>query len=297
MMPFAHTPYDGSKRPFSVGLEPIEPQVWLEPDQRLVADLKRKAGLLDEVHSRVFRAETGTDETQKEILDLVVADLKAHHEATHSVRGDVVEVHDGGPAVRLADYSGLEAASRLVQEDLVLMRRGDDGYRLAAACLCFPSSWSLTEKHGQSMHAIHGNVPGFNDGRMGAVVGRIFDNLQVGQLVARYNWSIYDNADLHHPEPKQLAPQILEDAGALAALFVRVERQTLRRLPNSGDILFTIKIHHDPLALLKEHPRGAELAAGLARQIRELDVRQRAYKGLSQYAEAIAHELEGFCRA
>ncbi|WP_417678518.1 heme-dependent oxidative N-demethylase family protein [Roseibium sp.] len=294
-MAFRHTPYDGSKRPFTVGLEPVDVSRWLDPDGHLVVHLKRKAELLETVHSRVFRAESGTEAAQREVLDLILEDLAAHHRATHSVSSDVVEVLNDGPRVRLTDYAPLEAASRLVQEDLVLMRKGEDGYRLAAASLCFPSSWSLAEKFGRSMHAIHDNVPGFNDGRMGPVVARIFDNLTADQLVGRYNWSIYDDPDLHHPQAKQLAPQIEEKgAGALAHLFVRVERQTLRRLPKSGDILFTIKIHHDPISLLKTHERGAELAAGLAAQLRELDDRQIAYKGLTQYRTAIAEELETF---
>jgi len=292
-MAFRHTPYDGSKRPFTVGLEPVDFSCWLDPDSYLVAHLKRKIELLETAHTQVFRAESGTEEAQREVLDLILGDLAAHHTSTHSVSSDAVEVLDGGPNVRLADYAPLEAASRLVQEDLVLMRKGQDGYRLAAASLCFPSSWSLAEKFGQSMHSIHDNVPGFNDGRMGQVVARIFDNLTSEQLVGRYNWSIYDDPDLHHPQAKRLAPQIEEKgAGALAHLFVRVERQTLRRLPMSGDILFTIKIHHDPVSLLKTHERGAELAAGLAAQLRDLDERQIAYKGLTRYRAAIAEELE-----
>ncbi|MBD1547272.1 heme-dependent oxidative N-demethylase family protein [Roseibium aggregatum] len=292
-MAFRHTPYDGSKRPFTVGLEPVDFSRWLDPDGYLVAHLKRKIELLETAHTQVFRAESGTEEAQAEVLDLILGDLAAHHTSTHSVSSDAVEVLDGGPTVRLADYAPLEAASRLVQEDLVLMLKGQDGYRLAAASLCFPSSWSLAEKFGQSMHSIHDNVPGFNDGRMGQVVARIFDNLTSEQLVGRYNWSIYDDPDLHHPQAKRLAPQIVEEgAGALAHLFVRVERQTLRRLPVSGDILFTIKIHHDPVSLLKAHERGADLAAGLAAQLRDLDDRQVAYKGLTRYRAAIAEELE-----
>jgi len=296
-MAFRHTPYDGAKRPFTVGLEPFEVSRWLDPDEHLVAHLKRKAELLETAHGRVFQAEPGTEAAQAEVLDMVVADLAGHHRSTHSVAPDVVEVRDGGPSVRLADYAPLEAASRLVQEDLVLMRKGQDGYRLAAASLCFPSSWSLAEKFGRSMPAIHDNVPGFNDGRMGQVVARIFDNLTAEQLVGRYNWSIYDDPDLHHPRAKQLAPQIVEDAGALAHLFVRVERQTLRRLPASGDILFTIKIHHDPISLLKTHERGGELAAGLAAQLRDLDERQIAYKGLARYRAAIAEELDNLAQS
>ena len=41
------------------------------------------------------------------------------------------------------------------------MRRGEDGWRLAAGSLCFPSSWSLDEKFGRPLQEIHAPVPGF----------------------------------------------------------------------------------------------------------------------------------------
>src|SRR5919205_916624 len=55
----------------------------------------------------------------------------------------------------------LECASRLVQEDLVLMARHDSGWQLAAASLCFPSTWVLAEKFGRDMDGIHKPVPGY----------------------------------------------------------------------------------------------------------------------------------------
>lgn len=290
-MSLLHTPYDGSKQPFTVGLEPIEPSRWLEPDSHLVAHLKRKVDLLDRSRDRVFRAEAGTGAAQAEVLELVLQDLREHRGATHAVSGDEVRIA-GGPVIRLNRTTPLETASRLVQEDLVLMRESPDGYRLAAASLCFPSSWSLAEKFGKSMRVIHDNVPGFNDGRMGMVVGRLFQNLKPGQLVARYNWSVYGDAELHHPEARQLETQVDPEKGALAHLFIRVERQTLRRMPHSGDILFTIKIHHDPLHHLQSHPNKQALAASLAGQLRALDPDQLAYKGLAAHRETLALALE-----
>ncbi|WP_417667700.1 heme-dependent oxidative N-demethylase family protein [Roseibium sp.] len=298
-MVFTHTPYDGSKQPFTVGLEPVSEDAWLEPDEHLCAHLARKAELLETVPQVVFRAEPDTLSAQAETLALVVEHLKAHHTKRYDV------TMDGMPQPKECDLAGrsgkdpdLMRAASLIQEDLVLMRPGDNGYRIAAACLCFPSSWSLAEKFGQSMHDIHEGVPDFNTGRMGKVVGRIFENLQVGQLVGRYNWSIYDDPDLHHPQAKQLVPQIEgADANLLARLFVRVERQTLRRLAGSGDILFTIKIHHDPLAALERDARGANLAQGLCGQLLALDAEQLAYKGLSEHRDRLAASLMQIAQA
>jgi hypothetical protein len=248
------------------------------------------------VRDRVFRAEPGTEAAQAEVLEMVLEDLREHHAATHTVSGEGVLI-TGGPAIGFEKHPPLETASRLIQEDLVLMRGSSEGYRLAAASLCFPSSWSLAEKFGQSMRAIHDNVPGFNGGRMGTVVGRLFQNLKVGQLVARYNWSVYGDAELHHPEARQFEPQDYREDGALANLFIRVERQTLRRLPRSGDILFTIKIHHDPLLHLRTHPDRQELATSLANQLRALDADQLAYKGLTAHRETLVRELEALAGA
>ena len=39
--------------------------------------------------------------------------------------------------------------------------------------------------------------------------------------------------------------------------YLRHKRQTLRRLPASGDILFTIRIYVQPLAALAGQPRRA----------------------------------------
>jgi hypothetical protein len=288
--PFHHTPYDGTSQPFTVGLKPIGEEAWLEPDPLLAKHLREKNRLFAEHLETVFRAEVDTTPAQQEVLGLVKENLSRFHQETHRVDDDAVEIAETGERVVLSGSPPLMTAARLVQEDLVLMRPGPDGYRLAAAALCFPSSWSLAEKFGQSMTGIHDNVPGFNGSRMGMMVARIFDNLKAGQFLERFNWSIYPDGELHHPLPKQIRVKI--DDGALAQLFLRVERQTLRRLPGSGDILFTIKIHHDPLAALEAQEGRAGLAEGLRTQLLALDADQLAYKGLVATRDDLARALE-----
>ncbi|TIL96884.1 MAG: DUF3445 domain-containing protein, partial [Mesorhizobium sp.] len=75
-----------------------------------------------------------------EVLDLLAAHLLEFPE-THRLGGSGIEVV--GAASRLPAAlaeAPLARASLLVQEDLILMRRGDSGWRLVAGSLCFPSS-------------------------------------------------------------------------------------------------------------------------------------------------------------
>jgi len=294
---FQHTPYDGSKIPFTIGLEPLGDRPFIEPDVNLEAHLARKAELFAERPNDVFRAETASLDAQREILDLVLGHLKEAHADRYRIDGETIDI---GPEWRQVvldtDEAPLLAASRIVQEDLVLMQKGEGGYRLTAASLCFPSSWSLTEKFGKPMAEIHAPVPGFS-GRMSMIVDRIFDKLQAGQPVLRYNWSIYDDNDLHHPEGHQLALSPASGEGALAGLFLRVERQTLTRLETPDSILFTIKIHHDPLDLLGKDPRRRDLSAGLRKQLLDLNPHQLRYKGLESAREWVSAALRDLeCR-
>ena len=198
----------------------------------------------------------------------------------------------GHPALGTAEMRSLpplHIASLLVQEDLILMRRSENGWRLAAGSLCFPSSWKLTEKFGKPMHEIHEPVPAFGPGtRMADLIARMFDKLQTGNPVQRFNWSIQANAELYHPlsgveriDRATNRPSKFPDADAAAHAFIRVERQTLRKLPVSGDILFTIRIHLDPLSVLERHADRKSLAASFAAQLSALDTDQLDYKGLT----------------
>ena len=289
--PFRHRPYDGSTRPFTVGLKSIGEDVWLEPDRFLDAHLAEKERLFAQDLAAVFRAEPDTQEAQREVLDLVAENLKRFHGQTHTFEPGAATITGSGRRVVFGSkHPALLTASRLVQEDLVVMRKGPDGYRLVAASVCFPSSWRLSEKIGRSMSGIHEGVPDFNGARMGQVVQRLFENLTTEQLVCRFNWSIYPDGNLHHPMPEGIPFAVT--AETLARLFLRVERQTLRRLARSGDIIFTIRIHHDPLAKLAEQDDRKRIASDLRDQLIELNEDHLDYKGMIEARDEIAAVLE-----
>lgn len=290
-MPAMHTPYDGSSKPFTVGLKPLDPARWIEIDEHREAYLAEKRRLYAEIPDKVFLAETATEDAQQEVLDLIATHLARH---CPDLGQRAMSAHED-------ERPPLKAASLLVQEDLVLMRRGEDGWRLVAASLCFPSSWSLEEKFGKPLQDIHTPVPGFGRGtRTADIITRIFDNLQVEQPVERMNWSLQAGAALYMPlsnagrvERAAGKPSRFPEADVAVDAFIRVERQTLRKLPVSGDIVFTIRIYLDAMKVLERHPERTSLAASFAAQLAALDDAQLDYKGLSADRDRLVAALNG----
>lgn len=282
-----HTPYDGTSKPFTIGLKPLDPAEWIEIDATFDAQLREKRRLYADIPDKVFVAEDDTADAQGEVLALLLDHLPRRFPDRYrqTCKGVVVSGHPALGTAEMRALPPLRAASLLVQEDLILMRRDDSGWRLVAGALCFPSSWSLLEKFGRPLQDIHQPVPGFGPGTRSAdLINRMFDNLKVEQPVERMNWSIQDGGGLYRPVSERdhggpHAPTRFPDG--VAAAFIRVERQTLRRLPASGDILFTIRIHLDPLAVLQRHPDRAGLAASFAGLLAALDAEQLAYKGMT----------------
>ncbi len=284
------TPYDGSSRLFQIGVKPLDPDAWIDVDERLAADLREKEQLAAAHWDDVFAAEPGTEAAQAEVLALLVEHLPRRFPATHRLVDGAMEV--AGRRVELRDGPPLWTAARLVQEDLVLMRRGETGWRIAAASLSFPSSWRLRDKFMRPIEEVHAPVPGFGAGtRNGELIARMFDNLRPETGMIRWNWSLYGDDALHHPHD---SPPRRFGGGARAEhVFLRVERQTLRRLPQSRDIVFTIRIAVDPLAALEAHGDSGRIAMAIIAQLEALSPEQLAYKGMTDERDGLIARLAG----
>ena len=149
----------------------------------------------------------------------------------------------------------METLGRLVQEDLCLMQKIDTEHVLTGAALCFPASWSLDEKLGRPLVGIHRTVKPYEPD-LAHRVQRMFDLMRPEQPLWRMNALVYVNPDLHQPG-REGAPRIDRRSGQ----FVRAERQTLKRLPQTGAILFAIHTYVVRLDTLSEAERqGLETA-------------------------------------
>jgi hypothetical protein len=127
--------------------------------------------------------------------------------------------------------------------------------------------------------------------------------LPAEQPVERYNWSIQAGDALYQPlsnderdDRAATRPSKFPGGDVAAHAFIRVERQTLRKLPLSRDVLFTIRIHLDPLKVIAEHPERARLASSFAEQLTALDAAQLDYKGMTADRDRLVDLLLSMAR-
>jgi hypothetical protein len=218
-LPFLAGPPD-----FVVGLRPLEAATWLYPDTE-VHTLPEKRALLAARRGEVFAETEGSQPAQAEVAALV-----------------------GG-----ADFL---AAAGMVSDDFCLMERRGPDWVLSAASLCAPTFWSLAENIGKPVAHLHGPVPdtlgpGGAQG-LAARIARMFDAVAPGVIMERFNWTVQAGPERFTPSQAPLIARAEATPAAQAGdlLHLRVERQTIQKLPETGAVLFTIRICVDPLVAI-----------------------------------------------
>ena len=151
-----------------------------------------------------------------------------------------------------------------------------------AASLCFPAHWVLAEKMGKPLAAIHDLVPHYDE-RLAGPVNRFFNKMTVGPISARMNWSLQISTDLFTPHraQRQAAASDLDNHH----LCLRLENQTLRKLPQTGFVLFTIRTHIELVSRWKHTPNAID---NLAKMLNDMSLESQSYNGASLYAGALA---------
>jgi hypothetical protein len=269
-----------------LGLRACSESDWLPYDDLFGDGLARarqlslKQQLSAERHSDVFAAVPDTQAAGQEVLEMVCTHLATHHKTPA-----------GDPDI---SAHPLDAAARLVPEDLLLLapqeritdaQGGDYGWHLVAASLCFPAHWVLADKMTKPLTDIHAPVPHYQE-RLAAPMDRFFTHMQVGPISARMNWSLQFGDTLYTPHRSAHIP-----AGTVKAcehLYARMEHQTLRKLPQTGHILFTIRTHIVPVLHWKETPNAIRDLLAL---MDGMSAETRAYKGVDLYRDALQHCL------
>lgn len=198
----------------------------------------------------------------------------------------------GAPGHELAAMLGIEGALPEValacHEDMCLLTlpEGDDQYRLIGAAVAWPSDWHPKDKLGLPLRALHAPIAGYEE-QLATGVDRFMATLKPGAIYGRCNWFIAATGErrwiANKPPQEAFAHVTAENAGE--TLFVRSERQTLRRLPETGAILFTIGIYVEPLGSLS--PDNIAMLASAAQNL-------VAGEGDRRGAPAYAHSLIAF---
>lgn len=228
------------------GTGPIALADWLQRDDAYPEQMAYRDALIAEREPEVHALLPEAAPAAAELFALVLAHLDGAPGYARTAGGmrrpDGVEVPLDGPP--------LVTAGRLVQEDLCLLEKAEAEaeHRLTGAILCFPSNWTLAQKLGRSLTRIHLPVDSYDE-NIARRVQRMFDTVRPEAPVMRANLLLYNRHDLWNPR----AEFARHTPDPNAARYIRVERQTILRLPVTRAVVFSIHTYMvEPSALSPE---------------------------------------------
>jgi dimethylamine monooxygenase subunit A len=254
---------DDDSRP-QLHIKPLDLKEWIEFDEHFDFQTQKKSQLLKTHRETVLRVLDGADEAAIELNELL--------------RDHLVSIGRPSPT-NATPQNGEEALIQIsswVQEDWALMS-ANTPVILNAGLICFPSRWSLADKIGLDSNAIHAPVPRFET--VAKPTQNFLERMTTDKPMWRINWTIHDSNELFCPGPHPSATDLTRQ-NILSRTWLRIERQTLRRLPQTKAIAFSIRTYLHPMTEVAADPqRKQQLNTTLA----NLNSETAAYKGMRAF--------------
>ena len=246
----------------------MPPEDWLETGADHISFMKAKRARLEGLPALFYGCVPSSRPAQAELLGLATAHLVANHGGNFTLDDGRLHDHLDGSRHALAGSEPLEVLGRVLEEDFILIEKVDGADIISAASNAYTTSGRIVSSVGRSMRFAHEFVPGLND-QLGARIDRVLANVQTGAPVVRFNWVLTSIADRLFPEgshdanveASERAAEALDDDHRRAGemLWVRVERQTFVRLPETRALAFGIHTYSHPLSSIADD--GESLAA------------------------------------
>ena len=190
-------------------------------------------------------------------------------------------------AAMLGVVGGLEEAARSVWEDMCLLAPEDNGdiYRLIGAAVAFPTDWHPADKLGLPLIGLHKPIHGYA-AQLASGVDHFMAKLKPGRIFGRCNWFVSPTRELRwiDTKPPDVSFAHVTPENARETLFVRSERQTLRRLPETGAILFTIGVYVTALGQL-----SVDNIARMAQALETIPPEEAERRGAAHFAPQLLH--------
>lgn len=293
-----YQPYVAGAFRWRLALRPLDLSDWIQIGDDYDHEMDHKARILGSHYSTVVRTLPGTELEGAEVLTSLVDHLverfptwferdactvtNRHRDETFPITPDADGVWSEHP---------LSIAGRLIQEDLAILVPRDGRLVFGGGSVCFPNRWDLASKLGASMAEVHEPVSQLNH-QLGGPIDDFFARLSVDKPFWRLGWGVLDTDDPFQPVDGSAAESptlpAVGDPSTGDRLFLRVERETLRRFPRTDTVLFTIRTYIRPLSHLAERPDDARRLADALAHLPD-DVAD--YKRVLELSDAARHWL------
>ncbi|KAF9501303.1 hypothetical protein BDN71DRAFT_1439647 [Pleurotus eryngii] len=278
--PLSHFDIDKAKprpyRPFrweyhqTMALKKMEPDWWIELESTYRERLAQRKALYAEHGKKVLNYLPGSESACTELMHMVIQFICARYpnqfqfdpfsgHFVNKILDAEVSTKEIAPLVFLLEH---------VPEDFLLTAEDEKTglYHMRAGIACSAVGWNVDEKIGKPMHEIHRAVPDYD--KMKLSIDRFFSKMPADKPIQRGSWGLEVGQPLFcQPDDPHFAFRNTQSASLrVEDIHLRVDWQTLRRLPQSKYIVFNFKALFTPITQFRTEPYIPRLVAKVIRE-------------------------------
>ncbi|KAJ5664461.1 hypothetical protein N7507_005192 [Penicillium longicatenatum] len=300
--PIPYRPFRyGPKYFVTMGLRNLKFDEWIELDNHYLKFHADKAKRITERGEKCYgtapEAMDGAIELLEELCDYLPERYPTMFQKTPTGITNTITHETFNITQRPLPEDPMATAARLIQDDIALMIEKPDGeYYLLAGAILLAGFWRLRDKFGMPLSEIHtsGSVPQYEE-KLGKGMKNFFRRLKPEEPVLRNNYFIQVDDQLAwspsigSEDAEEVSWNTAEKNRAIEHHFFRSERQSLRRLPRSGAVVFTIRTYFEPITeIVKEDYVPGRLASA----VRSWGDDVSRYKGKEKYQDVLLEYLD-----
>ncbi|KAL4872450.1 hypothetical protein BDV12DRAFT_193540 [Aspergillus spectabilis] len=264
----------------TMSLTKLEPDWWLELENTYRKRIAQRKELFAKHRNCVLGSLLGSELACKELMEMVLQFICARYPQYFSlVDNRILKNKILGTEQDIRSKHPLEIIIDNVPEDFGIMLRDDKtgNYFLRAGVVCSALGWNVASKIGLQLHQIHDPIPDYKE-KMQFSMDRFFTKMPADKPIQRGSWGLEIGQPLYMPpgDPHEKLRAFQDPNLKLEDCNLRVDWQTLRRLPLSGAVVFNFKALFTPVSEFRDEPCVPALVAKIMKEGKENLIKYKA---------------------
>ncbi|KAF9452869.1 hypothetical protein P691DRAFT_771973 [Macrolepiota fuliginosa MF-IS2] len=255
----------------TMSLKEMEPNWWLELESTYRPRISQRKDLYSKHGVKVVDAMPGSELACVELMEMVIQFLCARYPnqfrydpSSGIFRNDIM-----GTSVDTNNIKPLIFLLENVPEDFLIVQedKATGLYHFRAGVSASAVGWNMSVKIGRPLHEVHGPVPFYKE-KMQHSMDRFFSKMTCDKPIQRGSWGLEIGQPLYlqTEDPRWASRDIQDPDLDINDIHLRVDWQTLRRLPKSQAIVFNFKALFTPITHFREEPFVPRLVATVLRE-------------------------------
>ncbi|KAI6083250.1 hypothetical protein F4821DRAFT_245253 [Hypoxylon rubiginosum] len=243
----------------TMSLTKLETDWWIELESTYKTRIAQRKALYAEHGTSVLHWLPGSELACKELMEMVLQFVCLRYPQYFSLSADKAILTNrilGVESVIAAKHPLLILLDHIPEDFGIMLRDPESGYyHLRAGLICSALGWNVGTKLGMKLHEIHEPIPDYRE-KMQFSMDRFFSKMPASKPIQRGSWGLEVDQPLYMPpgDPHAAHRDVQDRTLTRERIHLRVDWQTLRRLPLSAAVVFNFKALFTPLEEFRDEP-------------------------------------------